>query len=92
MFTALLEAVEHYAESVASKAPQYIAHPATWLNGARWEDEPTSTVRTCTKSLRRARLLILLRQWFDEVVEIIGFFKNDSFLENHVISIRYSSL
>jgi hypothetical protein len=36
--------------------------------------------------------LILLRQWFDEVVEIIGFFKNDSFLENHVISIRYSSL
>jgi hypothetical protein len=36
--------------------------------------------------------LVLLRQWFDEVVEIIGFFKNDSFLENHIISIRYSSL
>lgn len=26
------------------------------------------------------------------VVEIIGFFKNDSFLKNHVISIRYFSL
>jgi hypothetical protein len=38
------------------------------------------------------RRLILLCQWLDLVVEIIGFFKKDSFLKNHVISIRYSSL
>jgi hypothetical protein len=37
-------------------------------------------------------LLVLLCQWLDLVVEIIGFFKKDSFLKNHVISIRYSSL
>jgi hypothetical protein len=36
--------------------------------------------------------LILLCQWFEVVVEIIGFFKDDSFLKNRVISIRYSSL
>jgi hypothetical protein len=35
--------------------------------------------------------LILLCQWFDVIVEIIGFFENDSFLKNRVISIGYSS-
>ncbi len=39
----------------------------------------------------RRRVLVLLCQWFDVVVEIIGFFKNDSVLKNHVISIRYNS-
>jgi hypothetical protein len=33
--------------------------------------------------------LILLCRLFDEVVDIIGFFKNGEFLKNHVISIRY---
>ena len=39
-FASLLEAVERYAESIAGSDPKYIAHAATWLNGARWEDEP----------------------------------------------------
>src|SRR5882672_4241829 len=39
-FTALLEAVDRYAESVAGKDPQFIAHATTWLNQGRWEDEP----------------------------------------------------
>jgi hypothetical protein len=34
-------------------------------------------------------LLVLLCRQFDEVVDIIGFFKNGAFLKNHVISIRY---
>lgn len=33
--------VKSYVESVAGKDQQYIAHPATWLNGERWDDEPT---------------------------------------------------
>lgn len=28
-----------YAASVKGKDPQYIAHPATWLNQERWQDE-----------------------------------------------------
>lgn len=36
----LLAATKRYADSVASKDPEFIAHPATWLNGERWLDEP----------------------------------------------------
>jgi hypothetical protein len=39
-FPTLLEAVERYAESVAGKDIQFVAHPATWLNQGRWEDDP----------------------------------------------------
>jgi hypothetical protein len=28
--------------------PQFIPHPATWLNQKRWEDEPASNVTTFT--------------------------------------------
>lgn len=31
---------ERYAAEVAGRAPDKIAHPATWLNGRRWEDPP----------------------------------------------------
>lgn len=39
----LLAGIRRYAEQVAGKDPQYIAHPATWLNGKRWLDEPMQT-------------------------------------------------
>jgi hypothetical protein len=64
--------------------------------------EPTATLRPnylsrlerlmTIGSHRGSPRLVLLCQWFDVVVEIIGFFKNDSFLKTHVISIRYYSL
>ncbi|SRR5216684_3965739 len=38
-FQALLKAVENFARSVKGKDPQYIPHPATWINGGRWDDE-----------------------------------------------------
>lgn len=41
--SSLVSGVEAYAESVAGKDQQYIAHPATWLNGERWDDEPPSS-------------------------------------------------
>ena len=36
----LVVAAEKYAESVRAKDQEFIAHPATWLNGERWLDEP----------------------------------------------------
>ena len=30
-----------YAAEKANTEPQFILHPATWLNGDRWEDEPS---------------------------------------------------
>ena len=35
----LIAGIKKYAESVADN-PEFIAHPATWLNGERWLDEP----------------------------------------------------
>lgn len=36
----LLAGIQRFAEQVRGTDPQYIAHPATWLNGKRWLDEP----------------------------------------------------
>lgn len=36
---ALLTGARRYAASVVGKEPQFVAHPATWLNGQRWLDE-----------------------------------------------------
>ena len=35
----LLNGIVAYAESRRGQDPQYTAHPATWLNAGRWEDE-----------------------------------------------------
>ncbi len=35
----LLEGARRYAHSVRDKEKQYTAHPTTWLNAGRWEDE-----------------------------------------------------
>ena len=35
----LIVGIKKYAKSVADN-PEFIAHPATWLNGERWLDEP----------------------------------------------------
>ena len=40
----IIAAAERYAKSVVGKDPEYIAHPATWLNGERWTDEPVEKV------------------------------------------------
>lgn len=36
----LTDAMDAYAASVKDSDPKFIAHPATWLNGERWDDEP----------------------------------------------------
>ena len=39
---ALLAAAVTYSEQTRGSEPKFIAHPATWLNGERWLDEPPS--------------------------------------------------
>ena len=36
----IVAGAERYATEVAGRAQDKIAHPATWLNGRRWEDPP----------------------------------------------------
>lgn len=36
----IIRAVALYASATSSKEVQFIAHPATWLNQGRWDDEP----------------------------------------------------
>lgn len=38
--TALIEATERFAQEVGDRPVDKIPHPATWLNGERWNDEP----------------------------------------------------
>jgi hypothetical protein len=41
-FDTLVAGVRNYAAAVAGKDMQYVAHPATWLNQGRWDDEPAA--------------------------------------------------
>jgi uncharacterized protein YdaU (DUF1376 family) len=36
----LIEAMRRYAQSRIGEDPRYTAHPASWLNAGRWQDEP----------------------------------------------------
>lgn len=36
----IIDAARRYAERRRGEDPQYTPHPATWLRGARWDDEP----------------------------------------------------
>ncbi len=49
--TLIVQGAERYALERANEDPQYTAHPATWLNAGRWEDEPdpTHTPKTTTR-------------------------------------------
>jgi hypothetical protein len=38
--TAIIAGARRYAQQRYGQEPQYTAHPATWLNGERWTDQP----------------------------------------------------
>jgi hypothetical protein len=50
-FEVLLSAVLTYARAVAGKDVQYVAHPATWLNAGRWDDDPTAIAGAAKRSV-----------------------------------------
>lgn len=41
----IIDGANTYAEAVKGTEPQFIAHPTTWLNQGRWEDEPTANTQ-----------------------------------------------
>lgn len=49
-FDYLIAAVNRYAKSVQATDPQYIAHPATWFNAGRYDDEPSALFPSGGKS------------------------------------------
>jgi hypothetical protein len=49
-FDYLIAAVNRYAKSVQAADPQYIAHPATWFNAGRYDDEPSALFPSGGKS------------------------------------------
>jgi DNA-binding MarR family transcriptional regulator len=52
----IIEGARRYAESVAGRDPQHIAHPTTWLNQERWTDEiPVAATRQAGPATIRQR-------------------------------------
>lgn len=51
----LIQGAIRYAEHCARRgtAPQYIAHPATWINGGQWANEYGAPVAASTSSFAR---------------------------------------
>lgn len=41
----MIEGAKRYRAAVAGKDLHYVAHPASWLNAARWQDEAGTTVQ-----------------------------------------------
>ena len=41
----IMAGVARYCEEKADSDPKYIKYPAAWLNGRRWEDEPSGIAR-----------------------------------------------
>lgn len=48
----MVNAILKQKQSDQWSEPRYIPHPSTWLNGHRWEDEPTRAVGSKPKLLR----------------------------------------
>jgi len=42
----ILDGLDRWVASHSDTDPQFIPHPATWLNGRRWEDEEPAPVLT----------------------------------------------
>lgn len=65
----LLTAMKRHALEVRGRDPNYIPHPATWLNGERWADEPPrkSELRVEREGVRQQP-----RSQFDVIAERYG--------------------
>lgn len=51
----LIEAMRRFRQECLGKDPEFICHPATWLNQERWEDEPDAVVRADEETVWRNR-------------------------------------
>ena len=63
-FEVLLSAVKFYARSVVGKDMKYVAHPASWLNAGRWDDDPAALLdgKVLAPALPMANGMVLIRR------------------------------
>jgi hypothetical protein len=55
LVSVIMQATARYAMEVENTESRYVSHPATWLNGKRWEDETLSTGGETEEELKRRR-------------------------------------
>lgn len=63
-FEVLLSATKNYARSVIGEEMKYVAHPATWLNAGRWDDDPDALlkIKVTAPALPMANGKVLIRR------------------------------
>ena len=52
----IIAGAKTYATSVVGKEQKYVAHPTTWLNQGRWEDETEEPAPTMSNAEAADRL------------------------------------
>ena len=55
LLNTMLTAVQKQKQTEQWSDPRYIPHPATWLNGRRWEDEPSQGKASPIKTVSAAK-------------------------------------
>lgn len=68
----ILEGCRKYAEQRTGQDPSYTAHPATWLNGERWLDEPDPnyTPKTVTRTDQTDKIKAAIQRLTNQQREI----------------------
>jgi hypothetical protein len=63
-FEVLLSATQNYARSMVGKDMKYVAHPATWLNAGRWDDDENALldVKVSAPAMPMANGKVLIRR------------------------------
>lgn len=63
-FECLMSAVGVYARAMVGKDMKYVAHPTTWLNQGRWDDDSAALVGGTvqpTAAMQRAGMVVIHR-------------------------------
>lgn len=55
LLNTMLTAIQRQKQTEQWSDPRYVPHPATWLNGRRWEDEPAAARAAPGKTVSAAR-------------------------------------
>ena len=64
LLNAMLSAIQRQKQTSQWSDPRYIPHPATWLNGRRWEDEPPTT--SAVRSVKQVSAQQYTQREYDE--------------------------
>ena len=59
----IIESMRRFRSECIGKEPEFICHPATWLNQERWDDEPDRVVKPSEEAVWASRAQIIKRPW-----------------------------